>query len=344
MFQIVKDPEYLSGILPIAQSTGWFLPGGGKKKPDCDKIRAMICDHYHSHPEEKVFVRLYKRRCLDKKCPVCFEAWATRESESVLSRLASYSRGYKDVKDFIRRTKRKLRGSRPKKIHRALVMGLEDMLQNPTQGRGKPIHVIISPPPKTEFDKANYPRLRRKCYKIARSIGLHAGAVIFHPYRLKCRFCGGTIPDYHKACPECGNRKVWWRPSPHFHIICFGWTSKIKDAFARFGWIMKNVGVRKSVFWTAQYLLSHAGVFVDQDEKRYRERKFHVVTWFGNLSYNSRMPCAKIGHVYNVCPYCFAPLVPGVFIGGLDKPPPDFDEKDGDQNDFIDDKARWSRL
>ena len=51
-----------------------------------------------------------------------------------------------------------------------------------------------------------------------------------------------------------------WYPRPHFHLVGFGSEQKIKQAFGKYGWYVKDKEERKSTFQTFCYLLSHAGV------------------------------------------------------------------------------------
>lgn len=118
-----------------------------------------------------------------------------------------------------------------------------------------PKHTIASPP----SWKHHLPikDLRREAYRILKKVGIVGGSIIFHPFR------------YHKDTKR-------WYYSPHFHIIGFGWITNVKDTFQREGWVVKNKGVRESVFSTFYYQLSHAGV----------KRRHHTITWFGDLSYS----------------------------------------------------------
>ena len=68
-------------------------------------------------------------------------------------------------------------------------------------------------------------------------------------------------------------------------------------------WIALYKGVRKSVFHTFHYLLSHCGI----------NKKNHTVIWFGSLSYGKvkhKEPKKKSG-----CPACGQKLVPIYYDG-----------------------------
>jgi hypothetical protein len=161
--------------------------------------------------------------------------------------------------------------------------------------RRKPIHVIYSIPKR--LWGWDITKLRPSLYKIAKDTGLYGGCSIFHPFR------------------ENAQTKKWYF-SPHFHIVGFGWIRRVKSLYEATGWIIKNAGVRKTVHGTLLYQLSHAGV----------NAKRHVVTWFGALSYNKlRVDPRPV--VKPVCPLCESELVCLLFVGGLDRPPPDEEGK-----------------
>ena len=119
--------------------------------------------------------------------------------------------------------------------------------------------------------------LRKEAYKILKEIGSVGGSLIFHPFR------------YHRDSKR-------WYYSPHFHIIGFGWLVGTAETYQKSGWIVKNKGVRESVFATLFYQLSHAGV----------KHGYHTVTWFGDLSY-SKLKVEEESNL-NECPLCKAKL------------------------------------
>jgi hypothetical protein len=151
----------------------------------------------------------------------------------------------------------------------------------------KPAHFVLSPPPEvwslTETVEGMR-ALRTKAYKVAKARGIRGGAVFFHPVRLNSPRWGG------KGCVH---------PGPHFHVLGDGWLdhSEVARGHVRDGWIVKGLGVRKSVRETALYLLSHAGKAVltepvslsgnpALEEPTERRSPLETVTWFGTLSYN----------------------------------------------------------
>ncbi len=158
----------------------------------------------------------------------------------------------------------------------------------------RPIHLVVSPPTK-DVCMLSFEALRRKSYVISKDSGFLGGSCIFHPFR------------------ENELTKTWYL-SPHFHVLGYGWVVKTKEGYNEHGWVVKNVGIRKTVSGTALYQLSHAGI----------HDKYHTVTWFGSLSYNKlHIPREIIEK--EVCPICGQELREIWYFGGLDLP-----EKEGD--------------
>jgi ribosomal protein S27AE len=135
-----------------------------------------------------------------------------------------------------------------------------------------------------------------------------------------------------KACPKCGGSAFKWFWSPHFHIVGFGWLENISEGYARHGWIVKGLGVRKSVFWTFQYLLSHAGV-----------SRFHTTTWFGNMGYHA-LRVLRLPRLRELCPECGAEFRPLIWIGKEEPPPFEYNEEDPSANDFLGSSSDWRNL
>jgi len=251
-----------------------------------------------------------------------------------LIRFASFVSGNRDVDRLILRLKKEMfENPVPKEFfHRKLVSELEKMA---TANGFRPIHVVLSPPTDVVVKTVeDYRRLRREAYRIAKESGLFGGAMISHPYRLKCSACGSAIPDYLKECPKCNRIKFEWFFSIHFHFVGYGWIERTKEGYSRHGWVVKNLRARKSIYATFQYLLSHAGV-----------SKFHTVTWFGKLSYRIMRYVPKLGSVLEFCPLCHRPLRPLIWIGGTDRGPPELVYSDDPlENCFMGEYADWRNI
>ncbi len=165
------------------------------------------------------------------------------------------------------------------------------ILEYELQRKKKPIHVVLSPPQDVKYDTmSSFKMLRKRAYKIALKIGIEGGVLIFHERAI--RYVNKEEYLKHHDYSE----------GPHFHILGFGWIlqGRVKDLFRKEGWIVKNLGVRKSVKKTAEYILSHSvrgeanepaeGILpISQSMKEgqiLKHKELHTETWFGTLSYN----------------------------------------------------------
>lgn len=144
----------------------------------------------------------------------------------------------------------------------------------------KAIHVVVSPHGR-DLWRVSYGKLKQKCVKVLKEAGVFGGSIIFHPWRRL-----SEEDDLEKTSGS-------WYLSPHFHVIGYGWVHRVKENYEKSGWVVKNLGVRKSVSATAMYQLSHCGI----------KKNTHTVTWFGALAYNKlRLP--RIELEKEVCPLC----------------------------------------
>ena len=153
-----------------------------------------------------------------------------------------------------------------------------------------PKHVVVSVP-YWHYD-TEFKELRKCVYRVLKKVNAVGGTVIFHPFR------------FNKQ------ERIWYY-SPHFHIIGFGWIKDTEEIYNSEGWIVKNLGVRDSVFATFYYQLSHCGI----------KEHIHSLSWFGDLSY-SKLKVEKEPET-NVCPLCNEKLVHVYYQGLFEPPPPD---------------------
>ena len=159
-------------------------------------------------------------------------------------------------------------------------------------GRDKLKHVIVSPP-RWERGKP-LEELRKDMRKLCKRAGLRGGLDVIHPFR-------------------CKDGK--WIFSPHFHVLAYGWVNGTDNIFKEKGWIIKNLGIRKSAKGTISYILSHAGI----------KKRRHTLTWWGELSY-SKLKLEKTEddenkHRCTQCEAVYRPLI--CFKDGFRcKPPP----------------------
>jgi len=97
---------------------------------------------------------------------------------------------------------------------------------------------------------------------------------------------------------------------------------EVTENYKKTGMVVRNHGIRKTVFGTALYQLTHAG---------YRKH-FHTLNWFGNMGASSKWfqdyafdePLTPVSRK---CPICGQPFVKMVWIGQNE--PPCMDEPEG---------------
>ena len=163
----------------------------------------------------------------------------------------------------------------------------------------KPIHVIVSPSWDDKF--LSYEILKRKLRDLLERAGVRGGVVFFH----------------HAGSPSKNNGHQWV-VRPHFHVICDGWIKDPRKIVDRNGWVIKNKGIRKSLFSTVFYLLSHTSVC---------DQRVSSVSWFGTMSYRAKnaslLTVVDEDQGYK-CPYCLTKMVPAKFVA-TDRPPPMFE-------------------
>lgn len=165
------------------------------------------------------------------------------------------------------------------------------------------IHVVAAPSLDVVESVKDYEELRALAERALRATGVRGGCMIYHPWR--------------------ENDDGTWRFSPHFHVVGFGWVVDTAD-YSKRGWVVRNVGLRKSVYATIMYQLSHAGVYVGKRPSGgilpiAKSKKFCTVTWFGCCSY-TKLRVPKLEREPECCPLCKAPLVSCVWIGDGDPP------------------------
>ena len=133
-------------------------------------------------------------------------------------------------------------------------------------------HIIISVPywdyykPKKEIAK--------KAYQVLKEVKADSGLIIFHPFR------------YHK-------KTDMWYYSPHFHVLGFGWIENVVQTYNKYGYVIKNLGKRETIFGTIYYQLSHCGI----------KKHNHALTYFGDCSY-SKLEVPEPEEDSKKCPFC----------------------------------------
>lgn len=154
-------------------------------------------------------------------------------------------------------------------------------------------HWAISPPAALQYEDPE--KLWIQAQKISKMAGIQGGSIMFHHLR-------GYNED--KQAEDLAAGFSWktapasWIYSPHFHIIGVGFTSpaKIEHMNQETGWVVINLGERKSIKATAHYQLSHAYI---------PEGRSHAIRWFGVMSYN-KLKVDPLPPQEHKCPGCGA--------------------------------------
>ena len=151
--------------------------------------------------------------------------------------------------------------------------------------------------------------LRVNCRNALRDFGVTGACMIFHAYRIdRERNCLTWSPHYHclgfveggfDHCRECVH-------SRGDCASCGGLKGRGVRGFAENGYLVKVHDKRKTVFGTAHYQLNHATI-------KYGIKRFHVVTWFGSVSY--RMFKGVKLKSEKVCPVCQEEMHKCAYVG-----------------------------
>ena len=89
-----------------------------------------------------------------------------------------------------------------------------------------------------------------------------------------------------------------WYYSPHFHVLGFGWIENVVQTYNKYGYVIKNLGKRETVFGTIYYQLSHCGI----------KKHNHSLVYFGECSY-SKLIMEKEEEESKKCPFCQEDLI-----------------------------------
>ena len=229
----------------------------------------------------KAFMKPVRRDCGRFECPVCYETWVAKSAKRIEHRFTEYAdmrkKAWKGFKLY------------PKHVTISLP---QDMSQNELQSR--------------------MPYYRARAYALLKRVGVHGGALMYHPYRWRCWECGANRKMGRRECPKCGGVSFNQYYSPHFHVIGVGFVEgrKVKKVFVETGWVIKNInGSERSVFRTAQYQLSHCA----------RRKGGRAFTWFGTLSY-LKFKAKKYQALGEPCPICGQYMEELVYVGHAEDP------------------------
>lgn len=215
----------------------------------------------------------YELSCGNLGCPVCYEKASGIQARKMEHRIKQFRWA-----THIAATREK----DPKFVP-------EPYMRDPP----KIYHWSVSPP-LAEISKLDLERMWKKAQKVAKMAGIDGGSIMFHHLRgyneedLKEDIAAGSS---WKTAPAA------WYLSPHFHVIGVGFTSKerIQHMHDETGWVVVNLGERKSVRSTALYQLSHA----------YIPEHGHAIRWFGVMAYN-KLKGKPLPPEEHFCPVCGA--------------------------------------
>lgn len=216
------------------------------------------------------FVHKTEMSCGSLGCPTCYEKVCAKKAVSIENRISQFKwSNRKETKYF---------------------------------------HWVVSPPitDPVYFDY-DIESCRKRAYPIIEESGILGGSMIPHHLR---SFGEGDIEESLDEGFSFKDAPAKWYFSPHFHILGVGFTSsqRVRAVFEKYGWVVKNLGERKSIRATAHYQLSHA--YVPEGRK-------HCVTWFGLMSY-SNFKCKPVPKMeVRVCPDCGCDLVEGVWVDSV---------------------------
>ena len=310
-----KEEEPKEETLPVSdvwgRVKGWMLAGTGKvTNPDKDDPKACgkfygvkgclnLEGHNHTtldgvNHRGMMFGRKRFRYCDNPRCATCYKhGWATREARRAEARFLKARKRY-----------------------------------------GKEEHLVVSQPREdeclTETPESEREYRRTKLKNALDSRGIMGGSIAFHPLR---------YADHEEA--EKKGVPFGWRYSPHYHVTgfikggyhrcracshnngfdreewckkCEGFEGRTRRRYAKDGFIVKIAKNRKKIFKTTEristfatlrYQLDHCGVPIE-------EKKYHVITWFGVMSYRAlkltKEDFEEVDFKHNLCPLCQKPL------------------------------------
>ena len=228
----------------------------------------------------KGFFRVVLNSCHRASCPSCYESWGGREAHKIEGRLLEASKQF---------------------------------------GYGLVEHFSASVPPERGFlsDVA----CRKYILDALRARGIFGGCLIYHHfrwnehgkrwYRSRHFHVLAFLKGGYSRCRSCLDKKCVGRNKQFLN--CDGFEARTRREFETDGVIVKVAedrygvkAVRRSIFDTAQYQLSHASIRLDA-------KRANAVFWFGTVSY--RRFRFKVEKHKQLCPICESELVRVRFVG-----------------------------
>lgn len=281
-------PQDEKGILSLCKNLTFDLPligHGDITNDDCGewnlfkKIGCLDIETHNKtlHPDGhgKIAIRMFKKTCRKPSCPICHPTWVNQAKLVATHKLKHY--GHKVDKN--------------------------------------PIHVILSPPIEQLKTIKTMNGLFRKAKKICKEYNIPDGSLVYHSKSRKCNSCHKNMPPKKNRCPKCQNFGWYWAFNPHFHFFGFGWLpnwesrtgKQAKDLYKKYGWIVKNLRIRKTIQGTVWYELSHCA---------FLGPKAHHVRWIGDMTSKNYKP-PKMPNFEQKCPICGQLMRPVGYSGPM---------------------------
>lgn len=245
----------------------WTVKGRGTAKHEDGLLSGVVAS------ERADYVKGIRRHCNRPDCPIC----------------ASYH----NRKDTPAQTDK--------------IMAKSKQLRHTSGGwrAGKLQHLTISPP---EGDHLTYltPEGLRNGSKMAQKLatisGLMGAGYVFHPFRQDGVNDLDELPEEYTPSGTNSGDKMQARFSPHFHFIGFGFIDpeKVKEIYARTGWIIKALRTGKKsitkpeeITAVLSYVKSHAGV-ISEASPYQPDRQPQTINWMGGLGPNAHGKVATL--------------------------------------------------
>lgn len=327
--------------------------GGMLVRPGCGwlhKNEGMGCLNVDKHAEGMAKVKLISNKCMRPQCPICYEFWAAREAGRIEDRFRRVPKLSGEVFNAEGRTKMGVPIHVVISVPEKDAGMMDEVKLEVRKAFGRPrkdtnpvkLGAVEAALGVYEIEEAvrvvQFKKLKAKVSRIARKVGFLGGCMIFHPFandeldnedpdNVKVTWdpASGEFDykalkaymdrvNYRNAKPgEPAKESRVWYIRPHFHLIGYGWIENVVQVHEKTDYVVKNLGVRDSVFMTALYQLSHAG---------YKEGQ-HTVSWIGALSnrtYKKLMPLDVLPIAPAVCPECDNELKAVEWVGEGESP------------------------
>lgn len=278
----------------------------------------------------KIVLRKVSADCDRLECPVCYPKVVANRAKRIERRFLKMPKWSYEYENRVRQVALM---SEDDKKQVDMWAGIKKEPVKTAEERsvyGKPIHLMISPSKKDSEDlksQEGYERQKKRMLRMAKNAGMDGGCIIFHPWRsdkettpeidevgefkiINGEFDIEFIKTYMKTFGKEFNA---WKTSPHWHIIGYAKDGidgeKVAKNYRKTRWVIKNLGVRKSVLSTAFYQLTHAGI----------HKGIKTVTWFGMMAQGRGFVdtdgCKEPDYELPTCPICKQEMKNYVYVG-----------------------------